>query len=271
MKKKLLSLLLLPLLLTSCGKSYASFKDVKAKIDNIQYEAKYPKYTVVGSMDFNGEFMEVEEDFDADPEDHTFTPYSHYNEGYYNAVLDSIEPNESDVLIHGLASSSYWLRAPLRIHKDNFYAEVLDSVKEDESGNPIPGTEVYRENRTCAHYILEHIITSYIGQTGATNPSKNTMKFELTADGGFAFIGNETHTKVTIDNYPHYPTVDDYDEDFAPLPCYKNVVNVKANIRLEYNAEGWLIKEELISVGYNYNNTTASQVALRSEYSYQFN
>lgn len=132
-----------------------------------------------------------------------------------------------------------------------------------------------RENRTCAHYLIEHIITSYMDLDGSANPSKNNMSYELLSDGGFAFVGNAVHTNIKVDNYPYYPDFNthpelgDWDED-DPLPCFKNLVNAKVNVRFEYNSEGWLVKESLESLGYDYNVATDAQISLIANYTYKF-
>ena len=355
MKKKFLSLLLLPLALTSCAKSPVSLEQMRAKLADVSDEAKFPYYKVVGSIDFNNQVLEVDAEFSKEPGYNTFVPYSRYNEGFYNATVDTSEANVDDIIIYSLASKSYWLRAPLRIHKSNFYSEVYtiagasmnggaitidlatgnigsitmkdgsgvkdfvdvkitsvdaqgltisanfvkpDETKEaaefkftrngemdenlayageysDQYQNKLVVKKGTRENTTCAHYLLQHIITSYIGQTGSTNPSKNQMKMSYTADGGFVFYGEAVHSQVLIDNFPYYPDpeehpeIGEWDEEY-PLPCYKNKINAKVDIRFEYNAEGWLVKEELTSSGYDYNAVSSSQVSLKAVYGYRF-
>lgn len=354
MKKKFLSLLLFPLVLTSCGNSPVSLEQMRGKIADVSDEAKYPYYKVVGSIDFNNQVLEVDAEFSNDPGYNTFVPYSRYNEGFYNATADTSEANLDDIIIYSLASKSYWLRAPLRIHKSNFYAEVytissatmnggaitiditngeigsltlkdmagvrdfvdckISEVSEagllitayhvegeereertftfsrtstydetleyagefkDNHDNKLVVKKGVRENTTCAHYLLQHIITSYIGQTGSTNPSKNQMKMSYTADGGFVFYGEAVHSQVLIDNFPYYPDpsehpeIGEWDEEY-PIPCYKNKINAKVDVRFEYNAEGWLVKEELSSSGYDYNTVSASQVSLKAVYGYKF-
>ena len=354
MKKKFLSLLLLPLALTSCGSSPVSLAQMKEKLANVSDEAKYPYYKVVGSIDFNNQVLEVDAEFSNEPGYVTFVPYSRYNDGFYNATADTSEANIDDIIIYSLASKSYWLRAPLRIHKSNFYSEVytisgatmnggaitidasngdIGSITMKDGGaekdfveakisavnaqgltitaytvngeektahefafnrsgefdadlayageytdnnqNKLVVTKGTRENTTCAHYLLQHIITSYIGQTGSTNPSKNQMKMTTTADGGFVFYGEGVHSQILIDNFPYYPDpeehpeIGEWDPEY-PIPCYKNKVNAKVDIRFEYNAEGWLVKEEMSSSGYNYDVATASQVSLKAVYGYKF-
>ena len=354
MKKKFLSLLLLPLALSSCGKSPLSLEQMREKVSVVSDAAQYPYYKVVGSIDFNNQVLEVDAEFSNEPGYNTFVPYSRYNDGFYNATVDTSEPNVEDIIIYSLASKSYWLRAPLRIHKSNFYSEVytiagstmnggaitidlatgnigsitmkdggaekdfvdasitavdaqgltirayivngeekeakdfaftrsgaMDENLEyageytDQNQNKLVVTKGTRENTTCAHYLLQHIITSYIGQTGSTNPSKNQMKMTMTADGGYVFYGEAVHSQVMIDNFPYYPDpnehpeIGEWDPEY-PIPCYKNRVNAKVDIRLEYNAEGWLVKEEMSSTGYDYNVVSASQVALKAVYGYKF-
>ena len=354
MKKKFLSLLLLPLALSSCGKSPLSLEQMREKVGAVSDAAQYPYYKVVGSIDFNNQVLEVDAEFSNEPGYNTFVPYSRYNDGFYNATVDTSEANVDDIIIYSLASKSYWLRAPLRIHKSNFYSEVYTisgasmnggaitidlatgnigsitmkdggeekdfvdakisavdaqgltiaanlvigeetQAKEftftrsgqmdenlayageytDQNQNKLVVSKGTRENTTCAHYLLQHIITSYIGQTGSTNPSKNQMKMATTADGGFVFYGEAVHSQVLIDNFPYYPDpeehpeIGEWDPEY-PIPCYKNRVNAKVDIRLEYNAEGWLVKEEMSSSGYDYNVATTSQVSLKAVYGYKF-
>ena len=259
-KKKLLSLLILPFALTSCGKA-TTFESIKKVTDEISSAPLFPYYRVVGYLDFNNEVMEVDATFDKTPSQETFVPYARYNDGFYCPTASTAEyaHGKDDTIIYAMASRSYWLRAPLRLNKDNFY-------KVDDKG---------KENKTCGHYILEHIITSYIDESGAINPSKNKMKYEMLPDGGFGFVGKRSHTTFRIDNYPYYPDVathpelDEWDPDF-PLPCYANQINAKVNVRFEYNKDGWLVKESLKTLDYNYKKASAGQVALEATYSYKF-
>ena len=259
-KKKLLSLLILPFALMSCGKSIG-FDQIKAMIDEIPSDPLFPYYHVVGHLDFNNEVIDVDTVFDQEPATDTFVPYARYNEGFFCPSASTAENayGKDGTIIYAMSSRSYWLRAPLRLHKDNFYAL-------DEKG---------KENMTCGHYIIEHIITSYVDERGAINPSKNKMKYEKTKDGGFAFVGKKTHTTFRLDNYPYYPDVathpelDEWDPDF-PLPCYANQINAKVNVRLEYNKDGWLVYESLKTTDYNYKKAIPGQVALEANYSYKF-
>ena len=258
--KKLSLLLVFPFCLMACGKT-TSFDDMKKKVDEISSEPLYPYYRVAGYLDFNNEVIEIDATFDKTPSSETFVPYARYNEGFYCPSASTAEyaHGKDGTVIYAMASHSYWLRAPLRITKDNYYVE-------DEKG---------KENKTCAHYVIEHIITSYVDEAGAINPSSNKMKYEILDDGGFAFSGENSHTIFRIDNYPYYPDVkthpelDEWDPDF-PLPCYANQVNAKVYVRFEYNKDGWLIKESLRTSDYDYKKATAGQVALESTYSYKF-
>ena len=255
MKKKFLSLLLLPLVLTSCGSKGVSFAALKAQVDTLGSAPLYPYYRVIGSLDFNNEVLEVDATFDKTPSTEAVVPYARYNAGFYNARLDESE----DAVIYGTSSRSYWLRAPLRVTKDNFY--VLDDEGQEASSD--------------AHYILSHIITSYMNESGAINPPTNKIIYELHDDGSFSYVGEKVHTEFKLDNYPYYPDpaehpeLGDWDED-NPLPCYNNKVNAKVNVRFDYNKDGWLVKESLSSIEYNYNNSTASQIALVAVYNYKF-
>lgn len=273
MRKTFPLLMLLPILLSSCS-SGSNFEQVKARIDEIEYEAVYPYYKVFGYLDFNGEITQVNDTFYKEPSLDDYVAYPRYNEGFYCPAASVYEAgyDSENVVIYALASHSYWLRAPLRLHKENFY--VLD-----EEGN---------ENKTCGHYILASIINSYLELDGASNPPQNKIKYTLTESGGFTVEAKNTHSSVWIDNYPFYPDPEkhpgcfgvddegvpfDWDPDDHPLPCYNgdaNVVDGKFNIRFEYDANGWLIKESLKTTDYNYNNNSRSQVALEAIYSYKF-
>lgn len=276
MRKVLPLLMLLPIALSSCS-SGVSFDQVKAKIDTIEYEALYPYYRVYGYLDFNGELTQVNSTFSKEPVYNDYVAYARYNEGFYCPAASANEAayaeDPDQVVIYAMASHSYWLRAPLRLHKENFY--VLD-----EDG---------KENKTCGHYILETIINSFLELDGASNPPQNKVCYTFTENGGFTVEAKNTHSKVMIDNYPYYPDPEthpgcfgideetgepfDWDPTINPLPCYNldaNVVNGKFNIRFEYDENGWLVKESLKTTDYDYNNSTKSQVALEAIYSYKF-
>ena len=269
MKNKLVLLLLTPLLLTSCNANSVSFSKLKAHIDQIENSGEHPYYRVNGSLDFNGIVTEISEDdglFDQNPNGQSYVANARYYEGFYNAFTsDSDVEEESDVVIFAMSSRSYWLRAPLRIHKDNFY-----TMLKDEDGN-----DTKDENPTCAHYILDHLICAWIDASGAVNASTNKPYYEILKDGGFAIGGSNIRTKVTIDNYPYYlnyakhPELGEWDE-FEPLPCYKSQVDGRFNIRFEYDKDGWLKSETLQTTDYDYSKTTDSQVALKSVYTYKF-
>ena len=265
MRSKYLSLLLLPLLLTSCGKDGISLEKAKKIVANYSTETVYPYYKVIGSLDYNGEILHVDATFDQTPSTDKFVPYARYNEGFFNESADP-RTTDYDIIIYAMASRSYWLRAPLRINTDNFFAY---------SKNKLTGEYTDSENNTCAHYILEHLITSYAGQAAHANPSNKSMYIESLKDGGIAFGGEEVHTSVTIDNYPYYPDYNNIPElgtwkDYNPLPCYLNKVNAKVNIRFVYNSDGWLVKESMTSLGYNASSSSRSQVSLEAVYSYDF-
>jgi len=174
--------------------------------------------------------------------------------------------SDFDIIIYAMASRSYWLRAPLRINSENFFAY---------GKNKATGEYTTRENNTCAHYIIEHLITSYLGQAANANPSSMHMVMEALPDGGIRFSGNKVHTNVTIDNYPYYPDYNAHPElypwkDYNPLPCYSNTVNAKVNIFFEYNKDGWLTKESMYTIDYDPDRVSADQVALEAVYSYEF-
>ncbi len=265
MSKKLFPLLIVPVLLTSCGRNGLTLTQAKKVVSNYSTETLYPYYKVIGSLDFNGEILHVDATFDQTPESNKFVPYARYNEGFFNKYADS-KSSDFDIIIYAMASRSYWLRAPLRINNDNFFAYAKDKITEEYTTS---------ENNTCAHYILEHLVTSYAGQPAHANPSSKYMVMEKLSNGGIAFTGKEVHTYITIDNYPYYPDYNNIPElgewkERNPLPCYLNKVNAKVNIRFEYNADGWLVRESMSSVGYNKNVASATQVSLEALYAYDF-
>ena len=264
MKNKLVLLLLTPLLLTSCAKNSVSFETLKEYIDTIENTNEHPYYRVNGSLDFNGIITEISDEdglFDQNPNGSTYVAHARYYEGFYNAyTTDSDVEDESHVMIFAMASRSYWLRAPLRIHKDNFYNTLEDGT----------------ENPTCAHHILDYYICAWLNASGSVNASSNKPYYEKLPNGGFAIGGKNVRTKITIDNYPYYldyakhPELGEWDE-YEPLPCYKSVVDGRFDIRFEYDEHGWLKSEMLQTSDYNYRDTKDSQVALKSVYTYKFN
>ncbi len=268
MNKKFALFLLFPLIVTSCNNNHTTFNAVKDKVDSIPYSAQFPYYRVIGSLDFNGELLNVDSTFKETPSTTKFVPYARYNEGFYCPDSSSNEKSvaekysENDVKVFMMGSRSYWLRAPMRINADNFYSTLTKGTEQEV-------------NKTCAHYILEHLITSYIDEGGSTNPSNNKMYYEITNDR-IIFGGDKVHTDVRIDNYPYYPDpaehpeLEEWDGELNPLPCYKSEINVKCNIRFEYDFDGWLRLETLSSIGYDYKSSTRSQVSLVAEYKYQF-
>ena len=259
MNKKLSLLLVLPLLVTSCGKG-AGFDAVKSVVDSINVSSEHPYYRVVGSIDYNSTVVEVNEVFDKMPKANEFVPYARYNEGFYNAqaqvIYDSSTVADEDIVIYMMASRSYWLRAPMKIDKTNF--QVLKDNK---------------QNSTCAAANLVKIIATWYGTVN--NPSNKNPYYDLLPDGGFVVGADAIHTKFKIDNYPIYPDPDTHpdevlpwDED-DPLPLYLTEAEGRVNIRFEYDKDGWLKREFCETVGYNYKNVSAGQFALESRYYYQ--
>lgn len=259
-KRALLLLLTLPLVMTSCAK-HDGFSAVKARTDAIEKTDKHPFYRVVGSIDYNKTFLEINEVFDRQPQADSFVPYARYNEGFYNEAAQFLyDPGtleDEKISIYMMASRSYWLRAPLKIDKTNFQVLYEDG----------------KVNTTCASQNLIRLIAVWYGTIN--NPSSKNPYFDLLPDGGFAVGGTEIHTQFTIDNFPIYPDheahpdeVAEWDED-DPLPLYLTQAEGKVNIRFEYDKDGWLKREYCSTIGYNFNSDTAGQFALESRYFYQ--
>lgn len=260
MKKKSLLLLLLPLTLASCGDKGVSFEALKKKVDGIAKVSLSPYYRVVGSLDFNNEYIEVDATFDQQPDGEKYVPYSRFYEGFYVEMIENLP--EEDTLIFQMASRSYWLRVPLKIDNTNFYKK-LDG----------------RVNSSCAYDCIAHIITSWMDDGIPTNPSSSYITYELLDNGGFAIGGKAVHTKVRFDNYPAYPDPESHPEmfgpdvwdfDFRPLPCYENFVDGKFDIKFTYDKDGWLISESLQTIDYDFDSSSYSQVAMKANYYYKF-
>ncbi len=254
MKHKLALLLLVPLTALSCSTNKVNFQTIKKTVDNIEVSSEHPYYRVIGTLDFANSITEVNALFDQMPNGTSFVPYSRYNTGFYNKYVDYL--SEEDTVLLSMGSRSYWLRAPLKLDKANFY--VLD--------------EKNVENSTDANYILNHIILAFMDGVGSANPSTSKVYYEKLSNGGFAIGGDKVHSKVTIDNYPCYPedgSIFGEWKERNPLPAYKNVADGKFNIRFEYDKNGWLKRESLYSINYDYNASTSKQVGLESRYYYQ--
>ena len=130
MKKRLLPLFVTALTLTSCGNSGLTVDQAKEVVANYSTDNLYPYYKVIGNLDFNNEIVEVDATFDKEPVPTRFVPYARYNDGFFNAKADFKDEDE-DILIYGMASRSYWLRAPMRINAKNFYAFEKDGEGQD--------------------------------------------------------------------------------------------------------------------------------------------
>lgn len=261
MNKKTSFLLLLPLLLVSCGDKSVSFEMIKKHVDGIAKVSSSPYYRVVGSLDFNNEFIQVDAIFDKQPLGDKFVPYARYNDGFYIENIEDLP--EEDTLIYMMASRSYWLRAPLKIDCTNFYAQLDNNTV----------------NSSCAYYYLTHIITSWMDYDLPINPSNCYAYFEILDNGGFVIGGRKVHTKIRFDNYPAYPDPeahpemfgpDVWDFDFSPLPCFENYVDGKFNIQFVYDKNGWLVSESVETIEYDYDESSVQQVAMKAAYFYKF-
>ena len=277
MKKSLLTYIcLVPILLGSCANNHCSFEALKEVVGQIENKNEHPFYRVQGVLDFNNSVTYVDANFNKNPTGNTFVPYARYNEGFYLASAgDSQAGDERNVVIYGMSSSSYWLRAPMKIDKDNFY--VHDKEFNDETGEII---ELSTINSTCAFGILETIILYWAHGDGNANPSNMKLYFEKLSNGGFAIGGDRVHTTIIIDNYPNYPDPEQSPEfyknyggkwsPYDPRPAYKNDADIKADIRFEYDKDGWLTREYVRTLDYDFNKSVPNQLYLESVYTYQF-
>ena len=78
MKHKLSLFLLVPLTVLSCSTGDHGFSVVKGLIDQIEVSDKHPYYRVVGVLDFNNSYTEVDSTFDKLPNGNIFVPYARY-------------------------------------------------------------------------------------------------------------------------------------------------------------------------------------------------
>ncbi len=255
MKKRFAALILAPLILASCGQKGIGFDSLAIKIATIEKSDLHPYYRVVGVLDFNNSVTEVDALFDQMPNGTTFVPYSRFNEGFYLPMYDV--GNEDDVLYYQIASRSYWLCIPLKIDRENFLVFDEEGVM----------------NPTCVFANIRETILSWYGGVGSANPSSCYLYYEFLPNGGFAIAGDKVHTSVTIDNYPCYPDTDSpyqpWNKNYNAFPARNNKVDGKFNIRFEYDANGWLKREYLASIDYDYSKASYSQVCLESRYYYQ--
>ena len=269
------------MILTSCGQRGTSFKALLNRVNKIADTHEHPYYYVNGAIDINGRILEINEEdgtFEAMPNGYSYVENARYYEGFYCAKAERMQMGgvsdyeESEIVIHAMASRSYWLRMPLRLHQDNFYKKRNGEI-----------------NRSCGWGNLKYLITAWADSYGSVNSSSNQPYFELLSNGGFAIGGDNVRTKIYIDNYPYYmsyerhpelKTWDDvnkvwisWDED-DPLPCYSyngdGFIDGRFNIRFVYDKNGWLKSEYLETSDYDSTQTKKDQVALKSTYKYRF-
>lgn len=262
--KRLFPLLIIPMALTSCGSGPLSVEQMKEYTDTISDEVCYPYYRVVGAIDYNNKYIEVDSEFVNDFREDDFIPYSRYNPGTYDESFDPYE--EEFIMNFANASKSYWARMPLRITKSSFYGTYFDGRNEVI-------------NSTCAYYQLYHYMKPW-----SDSPVKNAdsagdmvMKIKKDKDGNvesFTFEGINLHAKITIDNYPMYPDPNDLTHFpygvMSAEEMYRNEIDASFNFLFEYNKDGWLKREYIVSTNYNSKDSTDSQFCCEALYSYSF-
>ena len=273
-KNKFLLLAIIPLLLTGCKHKGVSFRELLKRVNSIENTGEHPYYKVAGSLDMLGMILEIDPEdalFDQMPTGDSYVANARYNEGFYNEIAETLSMSgveaysEEETVIFGMSSRSYWLRMPLRLHKDNFYVKRADGTV----------------NLSCGYSNLQRLICADKGAEGAVNASSNDLYYELLPGGGFAIGGDNVRTKFYLDNYPYYlnyakhEELGDWDPEY-PLPCYsandfvKGAIDGRFNIRFVYDKNGWLKSEYLATTDYDYKKTTDTQLALKSVYNYKF-
>jgi len=262
--KTLFPLLIVPMALASCGKAGLSVEQMQGYLANIPSEEVYPYYRVVGAIDYNNKYIEVDKEFTNDFREGEFIPYSRYNPGSYDPDYDPYE--EEFIMNFANASKSYWARMPLRITKDSFYG-----LYNDGRNDVI--------NSTCAYYQIYHYMKPWSDSFVKNADSGGEMVMEVNKDkdgnvSSFVFSGVNLHAKITVDNYPMYPdTNDTVHFPYGVLSAeemYRNEIDASFNFKFEYNKDGWLTREFIMST--NYDEKTSSETQFYSEalYSYSF-
>lgn len=262
--KQLIPLLIVPMALASCGKNGLSVEEMQDYLDKIPVEAVYPYYRVVGAIDYNNKYIEIDQEFTNDFREGQFIPYTRYNAGCYDPEFDLYDEELTMNFANG--SKSYWSRLPLRITKDNFYGEYNDG-----HNNVI--------NPTSSYYQILHFMKSWVDSDVKNADDGREMVMEVTKDedgevSGFVFKGLAIHSKITIDNYPFYPNTDDSTHfPYGVLSSdimYNNVIDATFNFKFEFDAEGWLKREYIASTNYNENDSHETQFYCEAIYSYLF-
>lgn len=276
MNKKIALTLLVPLLLTSCRTNTVSLDAIIKHIDKIENTGEHPYYVVAGSIDIGGRITEITEGvFDKMPNGSTYVANARYNEGFYNAraertMMHGVDYyDESEIVIYGMASRSYWTRMPLRLHKDNFYVTRIDEDTGEEE-----------LNLSCGFANLHTLIVAWDGAYGTINAPGNKDYYQILPDGGFVFGGDNIRTKIYIDNYPFYMNYETHPElggewdPNRPLPLYSyagdGYIDGRFYISFEYDKDGWLRREYIATSDYDVRKTTQGQMCLEAVYNYKF-
>lgn len=151
-------------------------------------------------------------------------------------------------LTRGLISSSYYLGAPLKLSKTNFFKEKVNKVNsKDEFINV--------DKSDCVYGVVHSLLIYASGST-------SSLLINKTESGGMIFSTYNSDTFLTISNVNTFPEYDLYPKaNFAG----------RINGEFEYNNEGYLIREEVWSIHYDATkaSTDGSMMRLISTYSYQ--
>lgn len=262
--KHLFPLLIVPMALASCGKDALSVEQMQDYLANISTEEVYPYYRVVGAIDYNNMYLNIDSEFTNDFREGEFVPYSRYNPGTYDPSYDPYD--EKFIMNFANASKSYWARMPLRITKDNFYG-----LYNDGHNDVI--------NSTCSYYQIHHYMKPWSDSFVKNADSGGEMVMEVNKDKdgnveSFVFYGVNLHSKINIDNYPMYPNTDDLEHFpygvLSPDEMYRNEIDASFNFKFEYNKDGWLAREFIMSTNYNDKESTEIQFYCEAKYTYSF-
>ena len=235
MKFQKFSLLLVPALLMSCstGIKGLTIEEGRSVVSAFN-SASYTNYTVNASIQIAAQPIAINS-YVTDPTSPEVLTTDAGN-------TDSLANNIANLLV----SSSYYLGIPLKLDTDNFFKVGKNATNE----NDIKGVD-----KTNSVYGLIHSIVIFEGTVNYD------IVLEETETGGLSFSVTNSYNYLTISNVNSFPSLDIY-----------NVGNYagRFNATFEYNNEGYLVKEQVVSVNYDETKaaTDSSMLYLLSTYQY---